>query len=189
MRKLKWLFDLLPLMLCWAVLSVLVWGWIFTFLTDAPAENKLTVFLDVPAVNNTPLAVLLEEEAGEGIKMVKVNAFTYAMMDDSEITAADVYIVSASEVETYRDWFRPLPEELADAVDVLLLDGEPWGLRIYDGETRTGAALGYVQYTAPGEAEEDHYLFLGGASLHVPGNENAVDAEAVSLVQRLLNIP
>ena len=189
MRKMKWLFDLVPLMLFWAMLSVLVWGWIFTFLTDAPAENKLTVFLDVPAVNSTPLAVLLEEEAGEGIKMVKVNAFTYAMMDAAEISAADVYVVSAAEVETYRDWFRPLPEELAGAEDALLLDGEPWGLRIYDGEARTGAAAGYIQYTAPGEAEEDHYLLFGGASLHVPGNEGAVDGEAVRLVQRLMNIP
>lgn len=189
MRRLKWLYDLVPLMLFWAMISVLLWGWIFTFLTDAPPAEKLTVFFDVPAVNSTPLAVLLEEEAGEGIRMVKANPFTYAMMDDTEISAADVYVVSASEAETYRDWFRPLPEELREAGEVLLMDGEPWGLRIYDGQTRTGAAAGYVQYTAPGETEEDHYLFFGGASLHVPGNEGALDDEAVRLVQRLLKIP
>lgn len=195
MKTLKKLWHLLPALLLWLMLSVFFWGWIFTFLTDAPAQNKLTLFVDAPVTDATGLAVQLEEGLlNEHIRMVKVHPFTYAMLDGEPLRTADVYIVRAGNVQEYREWFAPLPDGFADAVsaapeDVLTLDGVALGVRIRRGGEDGGVAAGFVDYRQPGLPEEDFYLMLGKASLHLPGNEAAVDTMALRLAERLLLIP
>ena len=69
-----------PLFIAWAFISLMFWGWIFGFLTDAPAANKLTLYADAEVPGAVQMAVLLEEGAGSGIRMAPVHPFTYAMM-------------------------------------------------------------------------------------------------------------
>ncbi len=191
MKTLKKLWHLVPAMLLWLMLSVFFWGWIFTFLTDAPAANKLTLFVDAPVTDATGLAVRLEDGLlNDSVRMVKVHPFSYAMLDGEPLRTSDVYIVRASNVEEYRDWFAPLPEGFADAMrsapeDVLLLEGVPVGVRVRRGGEDGGVAAGYIDYREPGLPEEDFYLMFGKASLHLPGNEAAVDGLAVLLAERL----
>ena len=112
--------------------------------------------------------------------MVKARAFTYAMFDESELAGADLFIVPLSHVETYQDWFMPLPAEMRGYADCLHIAGEPCGIPL------NGAAGAYFRYDVPGGEEEPYYLFFGKASLHVAGQENAVDNEAAAAAQRLL---
>ncbi len=191
MRNRFW--HMLPAMVLWLMLSVFFWGWIFTFLTDAEPENKLTLFADAPVADATGLAVKLEQELkNDAIRMVKVHPFTYAMLDGEQLRRADVYIVRASHVEEYREWFAPLPagfvpEGEEDAV--LLLEGVPWGLRIYDAAGGTGIAREHIGYHDPSLPDEDFYLMFGKASVHLTANEGGVDDEAVHLAETLLTIP
>ena len=99
MKKLKQFFDLVPLLLLWLMLSVFLWGFVFTRLTDAAPENKVVLFADVPLANEATLAAALEETLSPPVEMVQVRSFDYAMMDSSEIEQSDLYIVGASEVE------------------------------------------------------------------------------------------
>ncbi|MBQ8556380.1 MAG: hypothetical protein IJ438_10990 [Clostridia bacterium] len=187
-KTIKALFDLLPAMLMWLMLSVFIWGWIFTFLTDAAPENKIVLYIDAPVSATKELALALEETGAEAIKLVKVHPFTHAMMDSAPLEQSDLYIVSASAVGTYADWFVPLPEALLDAGEVFTLEGTPMGLRIYDHASGTGAASQHVAYTAEGKAE-DYYLFFGRQSLHVDTNEGAADNLAIDYARTLLTLP
>lgn len=189
MSKVKRLWNLVPLMLLWLMLSIFLWSFVFNLLTDIGPENKVVLFADAPLTDATQLAVLLEEAVSEPVRMVQVRSFSYAMMGSEEIERADLYIVSASQAETYREWFAPLPPQLLAADDLLELDGVPSGVKVYDAAAETGAAAAFITYSYPGRENEDHYLFFGKGSLHVQSHENAVDDQAVSCALRLLDIP
>ncbi len=186
MKKMKRFFDIVPAMLLWLMLSIFLWSFVFNLLTDVPAAEKVVVFIDAPLTNETQLAVALEEAAGDTIRMVQVRSFAYAMMSSEEIEHADVYIIGESAWETYRDWFAPLPEDLQTGT-LLHLDGQPWGVKIYDAASGKGIAPEIIGYAAPGKVVEDHYLLIGKNSLHVQSHEGAVDHEAVACALALLN--
>lgn len=189
MKKLKAFLDLVPLMLLWAMLSIFLWSFVFNFLTDTAPENKVVLFIDAPLQEESRLAVLLEEAVAEPVEMVQVRAFSYAMMDSTEIERADLYIVGASQAETYRGWFAPLPEALRPCGEVLEMDGVPCGVKVFDAAAGTGVAAEFISYAFPGKEPEDYYLFIGRNSLHVQSHENAVDDQAVACALRLLEIP
>ena len=179
----------LVLMLVWLMLCTLVWGWIFTRITDASAGQKIVLFVDGSVPRATDLAVELEAEAWPGIRMVKVMPFSYAMMGEREILAADLYIVPESRVEKYAAWFRPLPREMTDGAWTLLeWEGQPFGIRVYDAENRRGAADAYIAYRKDMDPEEDYYLFFGRASVHAEGNEGAADGASCAYARRLLDL-
>lgn len=189
MRRIKQFFDLAPAMIMWLMLSIFLWGFVFNFLTDAPAQEKITLFIDAPLAEETALAVRLEEGIQEPVRMVQVRAFSYAMMSSDGIENADLYIIGESQLSEYQDWFAPLPEGLHAQGEVLEVEGVPLGLKVYDAATGQGAAARHIGYTAPGKANEDHYLFLGRSSLHLLTNENAVDDQAVTCALQLIALP
>lgn len=182
MKRMKRFFDVLPALLMWLVLSIFLWGFVFNVLTNIPREEKIVLFADAPLKNETELALTLEEGLAEPLRAVQVREFAYAMMGSDEIEQADLYIVAASQVESYLDWFAPLPPALQEAEAVLEREGIPLGVRIYDSAAQSGAAMEYIRY-----GQEDYYLLVGKQSLHVQGHENAADNQAVEIALRLLS--
>lgn len=189
MRRLRQFFDLAPAMLMWLMLSIFLWGFVFSALTDAPAPEKLVLFIDAPLSEESALAVRLEESIHEPVRMVQVRAFSYAMMSSEDIENADLYIVGASQLETYREWFTPLPEKLQALGKTYAADGVPLGLKVYDAATGKGVAARHIGYNAPGKANEDHYLCIGRNSCHLLSNGNAVDDQAAACAAYLISLP
>ncbi|MBP3649805.1 MAG: hypothetical protein J6K73_08490 [Clostridia bacterium] len=194
MKPMKRLWNLIPAMILWGMLSVFLWGWIFTFLTDTQPENKLTLFIDAAVTDGTGLAVQLEETLlDDTISMVKVHPFTYAMLDSEPLRQSDAYLVRASHVEEYREWFAPWSVGFStkDGNDeaLLLLDGAPYGIRVYDAATGTGIAQAFIDYHDPALPDEDYYLMLGKASLHLTANEGGLDDRAILLAEAILALP
>ncbi|MBQ7184015.1 MAG: hypothetical protein IJR97_08515 [Clostridia bacterium] len=185
MRVFKKVLYLVPLLLLWLMLSVMVWGAVFTRITDAPAEEKLTVYIDGPVREGTELAAALEKNALGRVRMVKVHPFDYAMFDLEAIAAGDLYIAPETDADTYRDWFAPLPETLLGAGEILYRDDVPLGVRVYDAGTGEGCLKGFILYPPAGTGE-DWYLFLGAASRHVSGHDGAVDDAAVPAAEMIL---
>lgn len=161
MRFLKNLFSHIHLFLLWAVISALLWGWIFTFVTDTSPANKVTVYCHVPALNDRALAAQLEKTMPEGLKMIKVHSFDYVMF--GSVTGGDVYVIPASEIGAF-------------SVDLAPVEGE-FGVKVYDAATGTGAASRYIRYGG-----EDCYLFLGAASPHLE------DGKALAVAKDLMNL-
>lgn len=186
MKKGKRFFDLLPAMLMWLVLSILVWGFVFARITDAPAAQKITLYVDAPVPRSVEMAAELETAAHEGIRMVKVHPFSYAMMGADAMENADMYILPRAHLEEYLEHFVPLPREWAAAEGAFCREGVPLGLKVFDGESGKGAAAEYITYVYPGMEGQDYFLFFGKNSLHVPGNEGAVDAAALYYLEKLL---
>ena len=184
MSNVKRFLGAVPLLVLWLLVSIFVWGFVFTRITDAPPAQKITLYVDAETPGDTALAVRLE--AGCAVRMAQVRPFTYAMFDGTALERADLYIVRASNVALYRDWFRPLPADMA-ADDCLTLDGAAWGIPVYVPGGENPAAGQYIDYAPPG-AEEPYYLLFGAASLHVEGNEGAVDNEAVTAASILLSL-
>ena len=169
-----------PVYLLWALASVFIWSYVFSFLIDAKPAKKLTVYISVEEVQDVELAALLEDGGlPDGIRMIKVHPFSYAMFSDSDLLSADLYIVKASEADGWRDSFRPLPDGLTGEMD--LGDGV-CGIRVYDAQTGTGVYDDLIGYAVPGAPAEDCYLFFGAGSQHTEEGDGA----ALWLAQRFL---
>lgn len=188
MSKIRRFFSLLPALVIWLMLSVLVWGFVFTRITDTDPAHKLTLFIDTQVTDATTLAVQLEEHLGGNIKMAKVRPFTYAMLDGEQLKAADLFIIRADHMETYADWLTPLPEAMRESGQEYTREGEAWGILMYDAEAHSGTASGFIDYQPPGEPEESYYLCFGNRSLHNPARTDAVDSAAVDAAKLLLSM-
>lgn len=145
----------------WLLASALFWSWIFTFVTDTSPEHKVTVYCKVPEIRDVALAAALEERLPEGLRMIQVHSFDYVMFDLDAFYGGDVFIVPASEIETYADVLAPLEGEM--------------GLKAYDALTGTGLAMDYIHY-----GQEDYYLYLGSRSVHLE------DGKAMEVARQLL---
>ncbi|MBQ3356596.1 MAG: hypothetical protein IJG45_05710 [Oscillospiraceae bacterium] len=166
--------------LLWALVSVFLWSYVFSFLTDTGPQKKLSLYVSTEQVQDVELAAQLEEGGlPDGIRMIKVHPFSYAMFSDRDLLSADLYVVKASEAEGWHDSFRPLPDGLAGDLD--LGDGV-CGIRVYDAERGVGAFDELIGYSAPGAAGEDYYLFFGAESQHTEEDDGA----ALWLAQRFL---
>ena len=180
MRVLKNIVSQLHVYIVWLILSAVLWGFVFNLLTDAPAEKKLVLFADVEVCRDRELSTALEKSKPEGIRFVQAHSFNYALFDESGLLNADLYIVRSGSVEEYRDSFRALdPAKLpAEGLTFYELDGQPCGIRVWDGET--GCAAEYLGY-----GEGEYYLFLGVNSLHAGEKDDA----AYELIAELLKLP
>lgn len=164
MKILKNIVSQLHTYVLWLLTSAIFWGWIFTFVTDTSPDKKITVYCHVPEVEDVALAVALEEQMPEGLKMIKVHSFDYVMFNTESIELGDIFIIPASEIETY--------------ADSLILVGEEQGVKVYDAATGEGIAKNYIRY-----AEEDFYLFLGAGSSHLE------DGKALEVAAEILALP
>ena len=163
MKVLKNIFSQLHAFVLWLLFSVMFWGWIFTLVTDVPPAEKVTVYCHVPGVQDTALAAALEEHMPEGLRMIKVHSFDYVMFDVESIGLGDIFIIPASEIESFAEDLAPV--------------GEEPGVRVYEASTGDGIATAYIQYEAAGE---DFYLFLGAKSAHLE------DGKALEVARELL---
>lgn len=188
MSKMKKLLSLVPALVLWFMLSVLVWGFVFTRVTDTDPAHKITLFVDAEVTDATALAVRLEEHLNGNIRMAKVHPFTYAMLDGGELRAADLFIIRADHMETYQEWLVPLPEDMRGNAPEYSQENVPWGILAYDAEAQAGIALGYINYLPPGEPEANYYLCFGNQSVHIATQENAVDNAALDAANLLLTL-
>ena len=182
MRFLKNVFSQMHRWVLWALISVMFWAWVFTWVNDTSPAKKVTLYAQVDVCEDEALAQKLAESRPEGIRMVKVHPFSYAMFDDGDLQGADLYIVRASEIETFLQDFAPIGEEDWDfgERELYRADGIPYGVKIYDAASGEGAASEYLRY----DPREDYYLFFNAASLHLGDGDGA----ALQLAELLLKL-
>ena len=159
MRFLKNVFSQLHTFVLWALMSAILWSWIFTMVTDTSPQKKVQIYIYVDELRDTDLAVYLEQDLPDGIKMVKVHPFTYAMLNVDLLENSDLFI---------------LPESMVGEYEELLLPGGE-AVKVYDPDTGSGAAEDYISYS-----DEDYYLYFGAKSLHLD------DGAAKYVADRLL---
>ena len=184
MNKLeKWL-RLLPRLLLWLLASTLFWSWIFNFLTDTDREHKITLFVGMQFFEERALAAALEENLPGNIRMVQVHSFGYALMDSISLQTSDLYLMTESQAEEYRDWLCPLPGELKKTSGTLEIDGVTVGLRIRTACEDSGAAYSFLNYQE--FPKENWFLCFGRGGYHLIGLENGSDNAALTVAAELL---
>ena len=179
MTKAKLIARQIPLLILCLMFSVLVWSFVFNLIRDTDAAHKLVVYVHADVPDSRGFSVRLEEGRGEGIRMVCVHPFEYALMDSSELVRSDLFVLPESDLEAYFDWLAPVPEPLRGAGELWTSeDGEPYAVRLPE-EAGDGRWIRY-------EGAETLWLAFGAQSAHLPGNAEAADAEAVALAEELL---
>ena len=173
----------IPLLIIWLMASGLIWGFVFTRITDTDTAHKLTVYIDAEVPGSAELAENLDDKKQGSIRMIQVRPFNYAMLDSSSLMNADLYIVPESDMEAYRDWFAPLPEALQMKGPAWEAGGIPCGVLIHiPSHTDSNALSAYIRFEP-----QRYYLCFGKNSLHFSANENASDNEAERMALILLD--
>ena len=149
--------------------------------TDTSAAKKITVFAEVDNMRETELTLLLEENKPDKIKMIKVHKFSYAMFDSYTLMNADIYIVGKENAEQYIDSFVPLEEK--EGVEYYYHNGVPYGIKIFDKETKKGSATKYISY-----GDDDYYLFFGINSVHLGEINGSADDYSFVIADDLMKI-
>ncbi len=180
MQVLKNIWSQLHRFVFWALLSTILWAWIFTIITDTVPEKKVTLYVQTEACRSQELSLKLEEEKPVGIKMVKVHPFSYVVFGDRELLEADLYAVREAEAEAMLQGFAPLDGESldADGRELYIRDGVCYGIKL-SGPGETGAAAAYMGY----EPGESYYLFFNANSLHLSGGDGAALRVAEALLK------
>ena len=184
MRVLRRIFSRFYVYVLWCFFAFFAVGLLFSRLGDTDAAHKVTLFADVPAIEDAALASYLEEELPEGIRMVKVHPFSYAMFDSENLLGADLYIIPESHVEEYAGSFRPIGGAGFDAADGYFRNGELWGVPVWDAARGEGVAADYITYP-----DENCWLFFNAASQHLCALGGEGDDAALAVAHRLLGLP
>ncbi len=180
MRLFRNIFSQTHRWILWALLSAVFWGWIFGFVTNTDAAHKVVLYANVDEMQDKALALRLEEEKPEGIKMIKVHPFSYAVFGDRELLEADLYAVRETEAEAMLPGFAPLDGEGLDVGgrELYVRDGVAYGVKL-SGPGEAGAAAAYMGY----EPGESYYLFFNAGSPHLSGGDGAALRVAEALLK------
>lgn len=164
-----------------AFVSVFFWAWIFTLVTDAPAARKVMLYADVQRMEDRALAVELETELPDGIRMVQVHPFSYAAFDTGEPDRADLWIVPESRMETLVPQLCPCAPRDADDYTA---NGAVYGWRLSTPGGK-GVAKAYISYAA----DEPYYLCFLAASEHLGTWNGSPDDAAIRVAEHLMRLP
>ena len=181
MRVVRRIFSRAHLYILWFFFAFLSVGFLFSRLGDTDAAHKVTLYADVPSMRDTELAAELERELPEGIRMVKVHPFSYAMFDSYDLPGADLYIIPESAAEDYLESMRAIGGAGFDEEDGYYRDGVLWGVRVWCAEEDKGAAAAWIDYP-----DENCWLFFNKDSLHVYTLSGAGDDAAIDVARHLL---
>ena len=180
MQVLKNIWSQLHRFVFWALLSTILWAWIFTIITDTVPEKKVTLYVQTEDCRSVELSLKLEEDKPQGIRMIKVHPFSYAVFGDQELLEADLYAVKEAEAEAMLQGFAPLDGEGLDTGgrELYIRDGVCYGVKL-SGPEEAGAAASYMGY----EPGESYYLFFNANSLHLSGGDGAALRVAEALLK------
>ena len=175
---------LVPLFLLWGIAALIFGGFVFTRITDTVPGKKITIYADLEGLRGEALAAALEPGLPEPVRMARVHPFSYAMFDGEDLLTSDLYLVPASDLETYREWFAPLPEALRTETEVPWNVGDTaYGIPVHDPASGLSVADEYVTWP-----DEPCYLLVGARSVHV--SENGEPDPALSeAIRALLRLP
>ena len=116
----KKLLRTVPALTIWFLISFFLWGFIFGILRNPPAEKKVVIYADVPAMADTDLAVALEADMPAGLKMIEAHPFFYAMFGSDNLPVSDIYLVREENGAAWAEEGCFVDLEAADALPALV---------------------------------------------------------------------
>ena len=183
--KLRFVLNMIPAMLGWAALMLAVWGLIFMRLDDAPSAKKLVIYTDCTLTDSRRAIIALEDACGVSgsspgifddadICKIKLRPTSYSIMGESPALDGDIFIISESRLDEVKEYFSPLPDEIASSFEVYSIEGVAIGALIGD----PNAGRYFYEDTLHYEKGERYYLCFGINSRHTGADDSAAYALA-----------
>ena len=185
MNAVRGIFRNLHRYTLWLIVSIVLWAWIFTLITDAPAQNKLLLYAEVPAMDRAGLAAVLEEDMPDTIRFVEARPFMDEMFSPANVAAGDVFIVSEEQAKSYHDAFSPLDRAAFPGRTFCEIDGGAYGVCVFDEAAGIRIGTRYVTY-GPGER---YFLFFNAKSGHLGAQNGSRDDAALRAARTFLALP
>ena len=163
----------------WLVLVLFVWELLFATITAPKKEKTVRIFIAAFEVDDTALKERLSTDKSDYLKNVDIYALSpalpqfYTLFETHGLLDSDVLILPEN-VYTEGDYFtqfaRIIDKEyfagFYSGAVYLEKDGKAYGIKVFDGITKTGIAEDYVSYTYENFKNEDYFLFFNKRSLH-----------------------
>ncbi|MCR5801406.1 MAG: glycosyl hydrolase 53 family protein [Lachnospiraceae bacterium] len=127
MRFFKNVFSKLHIFILWVLISLFVWGFVFTRITDTSPDKKIVVYVDADEKDLSDLTAVLNENKPDGIRMIKVHSVAYNVFDASANAKGDIYILSDATFDEFSDYIADSPRA------EISLAGIGDGLKVYAG--------------------------------------------------------
>ena len=163
--------------------------------TKPPIDQTVSIFLSCKSFDEE-LSTKINADLPEGIKSFNVEAFDQdgdyygayfnAYGRDSDLVTLTQKYADMCECDSY---FVSLDEEKVRAlfgeVEFFYYNDKPYGIRIFDSETKGGMATDYIEYFKEG-SEENVYMFFGKDSRHVGDfSSDTLDDAALVILESL----
>lgn len=188
--KAKWF-----LYLSLAILIVMLQCFALDTATRPSNEERVSMFLSCYSVDDM-LSASINDNLPDGIRSFDVGSFdpenafypTYfnTFGKDADLVTLTQRFSDMCDCDAY---FAPIDEEEMrerfENAEFYYHDGRAYGIKIFDGKTKSGIATNYINYCRD-DKEEDVYLFFGLNSLHI-GNlsDNSIDDSALVVLERI----
>lgn len=187
MKTVKQIFSRLHIYILCLVLSALFWSWIFSLITDTTAYKKVSVYVDNDTCQTLELTLELEKDLPQDIRMVKVHTLSYVAFDEGALDYADIFIFPGSGIESRAQGLEPITDHpIVRGREVLTLDGDVIGIKVYDAATGTGCMKDFIQYAVPGQEPEDYYMVFPSLSRHLGSLNGSRDDAAFFVAEKML---
>lgn len=186
MNLIKKIFSNIHRYILWALLSALIWAFVFSIITDADRKKKVTVFFNTPSVEEYRFEEALDEDLPEGIRMVKVHGHEYTAFDSSVLNEIDIFILAEKDITENLERFSPITG--FDGYKLLEADGVVYGVCVYDPASGIACADEFVDYASPGGTEQIYYLCFLKDSPHIGEMSGSGDSAAVFVAKRILGM-
>lgn len=182
------------------LIAFLSWSWVFSYLTEIKAEEKVSVFI---GSNGTSFTKVEQLNAGrpEYLKRVEVNV--YSINSPSFDTALRVIGYRNSDIvilpekylsdEICREYFATISDTYKEKFENLgyySVAGRAYAIKIHDKQTHL-SAIDCID-CGEGDGEENYYLLFSNKSLHLSDlseskNKSKADG-AIRVAQALMDL-
>ena len=183
--RIKRFLNLVPALLGWAALMLVLWGFIFLRLDDAPPENRLVIYAECDVSGARDLMVQLEDAwaahgdesafAGTQIRKIKLYTTSFFSVLSDPLKDGDLFIVSEEALRELGDKIAPLPTGRFEEMETL----ENRGILFYDASRDVRRGEKHFLYNE----DRRYYLCFSADSLHA----GVRDESAYVLAEILLN--
>lgn len=178
----------------WCLAMVLLWIWIFGFLTQVKPENKVSIFSGTYSTKFQKYdEINFEQNRPEGIEVVAVNA--YDVREDSFSAVlqvigygeADILILPKSEIDGHTSRYAPISPQMQQqlvacgyTMGAYEENEKSYGMKIYDAQSNTSLIPWLCFACEDAKPTEDFYLMFNADSIHIEPADDIYTKESAA---------
>ena len=184
----KWLRYLIAL-----ILIFIFWLVIIDMLVAVKPENKIGIFIGSYGILQEIDDHIEKPHEIEEIEIYDLNInedyyfvifsayasnrdFDFSIVNEKQFRESDIQYYLILDEDTLVGYFGEQ--------EYYFVNNQIYGIKIYDGETKTGILNDLITYDAE-ESEDDYYLFFHKDSIHLGELNSSVDDKAIQIIRNM----